>query len=111
MSERPRIFSTDDARRQAKRRLPRMIFDFIEGSAGREVGAPRNEARFDKILLQPRAMADVSARSTTTRFLGRDYGLPLGIAPMGMCNLAYPGADAHIAQAAADLDMPVCLSS
>ena len=88
-----------------------MIFDFIEGSAGREVGAPRNEARFDKILLQPRAMADVSARSTTTRFLGRDYGLPLGIAPMGMCNLAYPGADAHIAQAAADLDMPVCLSS
>ena len=88
-----------------------MIFDFIEGAAGREVGAGRNETRFDEILLQPRAMADISARSTATRILGRDYGLPLGIAPMGMCNLACPGADALIAQAVADRNLPVCLSS
>ena len=88
-----------------------MIFDFIEGAAGREVGASRNETRFDEILLQPRAMADIAARSTAPRFLGRDYGLPLGIAPMGMCNLACPGADALIAQAVADRNLPVCLSS
>ena len=84
----PRIYATQDARRLTKRRLPRMIFDFIDGSAGREVGAKRHETRFDGILLQPRAMADVGSRSLVTRFLVRDYGLPLGIAPMSMCNLA-----------------------
>ena len=107
----PRIYATEDARRIAKRRLPRMIFDFIDGSAGREVGAKRNETRFDGIQLQPRAMADVGSRSLATRFLGRDYGLPLGIAPMGMCNLACPGADAHIARSVKDRNLPVCLSS
>ncbi len=111
MARRPRIFATEDAQRLAKKRLPRMIFDFINGSAGREVCVMRNETRFDEIMLQSRAMADVGTRSLATRFLGREYGLPLGIAPMGMCNLACPRADAHIAKAAKYRNMPVCLSS
>ena len=88
-----------------------MIFDFIEGAAGREVGARRNEARFDAITLQPRAMADIGTRSLATSFLGRPYGLPLGIAPMGLCNLAWPAADTLIARAASARRLPVCLSS
>ena len=111
MAQRPRIFSTEDARIAARTRLPRMIFDFIEGAAGREMATRRNQARFDDILLQPRAMADIGSRASTTRFLGRDYGLPFGIAPMGMCNLAHPQADAQIAQAAVNWRIPVCLSS
>lgn len=111
MVQRPRIFSTEDARRLAKKRLPRMIFDFIEGAAGREAGARRNESRFSEILLQPRAMTDVGKRSMATRFLGCDYDMPIGIAPMGMCNLACPGADAHIARAVKDRNLPVCLST
>lgn len=111
MVKTPRIFSTDDARRLAKRRLPRMIFDFVDGSAGREVGAARNSARFDEIFLQPRALADVSVRSLATRFLDWDYGLPIGIAPMGMCNLTCPGADMWIARSGKELNIPVCLSS
>ncbi len=109
--QKPRIFLTEDAKRLAKKRLPRMIFDFVEGAAGREVGAGRNETRFDDITLQPRAMADVSKRSLITRFLGGEYGLPLGIAPMGMCNLACPKGDALIARSATDRNVPVCLSS
>ena len=111
MAKRPRIFATEDAVQLAKRRLPRMIFDFIEGSAGREAGAKRNETRFDDIMLQPRVLSNVGTRSLTTRFLGREYGLPFGIAPMGMCNLACPDADAHIARIAKGRQMPVCLSS
>ena len=88
-----------------------MIFDFIEGSAGREQGAQRNETRFDQITLQPRAMADVRMRSLQTGFLGNAYGLPFGIAPMGMCNLACPDADQSIARAAQAYSIPVCLSS
>jgi isopentenyl diphosphate isomerase/L-lactate dehydrogenase-like FMN-dependent dehydrogenase len=106
-----KIFSTEDARRIAARRLPKMIFDFIEGSAGREVSAGRNTRRFDEIMLQPRAMADVAVRSVATRLMGRTYGLPFGIAPMGMCDLSWPGADKHLACAAKHYDVPICLSS
>ncbi|MGI9393459.1 MAG: alpha-hydroxy acid oxidase [Boseongicola sp.] len=111
VSQRPRIYATEDAKQLAKRRLPRMIFDFIEGSAGREAGAAHNESRFNDIKLQPRAMAEVSNRSLTTKFLGCDYGMPIGIAPMGMCNLACSGSDEFIARLAIDRNMPVCLSS
>lgn len=111
MAQRPKIYATEDARLLARRRLPQLIFDFIDGAAGREVGARRNETRFDEVLLQPRAMAEVGVRSTATRLLGREYGLPFGIAPMGMCNLSCAGADAHIAHVATERNMPVGLSS
>ena len=95
----------------AKRRLPRLAFDFIEGAAGREVATRRNQTRFDEITLQPRVMEDVGTRSLETRFLGQSYDLPFGIAPMGMCNLAWPGADRAFSEAAKGFNLPVCLSS
>lgn len=106
-----RLFSTEDARRLAKRRLPRLVYDFIEGAAGREVGTRRNEARFDEICLQPRVMEDVASRSLATGFLGQAFDVPFGIAPMGMCNLVCPGADRILAGTAARMGMPVCVSS
>ncbi|MGI9391336.1 MAG: alpha-hydroxy acid oxidase [Boseongicola sp.] len=106
-----RIFSTEDARRLAKRRLPRLVFDFIEGAAGREVGLARNELRFDEICLQPRVMADVSERSLATELLGRNFDVPFGMAPMGMCNLVCRDADRLLAEAATRIGMPLCISS
>ena len=111
MRRKSRIFSTEDAQRLARRRLPRFVFDFVKGAAGREVGAARNEARFDETLLQPRVMADVTDRTISTELLGMEYGLPFGIAPMGMCNLVCTDADRQLASAACTLGMPVCLSS
>jgi isopentenyl diphosphate isomerase/L-lactate dehydrogenase-like FMN-dependent dehydrogenase len=111
MPRAPKIYATEDARHRAKMRLPRMIFDFIEGGTGREVGIARNEARFDDICLQSRVMADVDQRSLETRFLGSSFDLPFGIAPMGMCNLAHPQADREMAEQAQAFNMPVCVSS
>jgi len=108
---RSRIHSSEDARALARRRLPPLIFDFVDGAAGRECGAARNTAAFDQVLLQPRVMADVAARDLSVSLFGRRQGVPLGIAPMGMCNLVHPGADRHLAAAAARLDMPLCVSS
>jgi L-lactate dehydrogenase (cytochrome) len=105
------IYSTEDARRLAKRRLPRLIFDFIEGAAGREVGAIRNVSQFDDIMLQPRVMEDVSKCSLKTTLLGQTYKVPFGIAPMGMCNLTHPKADASLASTAKSMEFPLCLSS
>ena len=87
------------------------MFDFIDGAAGREVGMQRNEARFDDICLQPRVMENVASRSLVTQFLGQKFGVPFGIAPMGMCNLVCPGADRILAETASRISMPVCVSS
>jgi L-lactate dehydrogenase (cytochrome) len=106
-----RIHATEDARHLARRRLPRLVFDFIEGAAGREVGAQRNVSSFDEIMLQPRVMEDVSDRALGVTFLGQAYDVPFGIAPMGMCNLVHPGADRALADAAMAFGFPVCLSS
>lgn len=105
------IFCVEDARILARRRLPRLVFDFIEGSAGREVAAARNLAAFDALKLQPRVMGGAGARTLTTRFLGQSYDIPFGIAPMGMCNLSCPRADMLIAEAAIRYGFPVSLSS
>ncbi|MCR9139959.1 MAG: alpha-hydroxy-acid oxidizing protein [Alphaproteobacteria bacterium] len=106
-----RIFSTEDARRLAMKRLPRLVFDFIEGGAGRERGMSRNTEQFDRVLLQPRVMADIEERTQTTEFLGTQFGAPFGVAPMGMCNLVWPHADRMVAETARDLNIPMCLSS
>ena len=95
----------------ARRRLPRMIFDFVEGAAGREVASVRNQSAFDRIELQPRVMGDVATRSLEASLFGRRFGAPFGIAPMGMCNLVWPNADRMLASAARAFDIPVCLSS
>lgn len=108
---RTRIFCADDARRLARRKLPRLVFDFIEGAAGRELSAERNMQAFDRVSLQARVMGNVAQRSLSRRFLGHAFDLPFGIAPMGMCNLVRPGADRMLARASAEFGLPVCLSS
>ena len=90
----------------ARRRLPWMVFDYIDGSAGRESGADRNRAALDAVTLEPRILRDVSARSMAVDLFGSKAGLPFGIAPMGMCNLSGPGADLMLARLAARHKIP-----
>lgn len=105
------IFSVDDARRLAKRRMPRLFFDFVDGAAGNEY-ASRNNCQFiDQICLKPRVLVNVEHRCLKKTFLGQDWGLPIGIAPMGMCDLTWPGADKMLATAALQHHIPLCLST
>jgi isopentenyl diphosphate isomerase/L-lactate dehydrogenase-like FMN-dependent dehydrogenase len=106
-----KIFSVDDARRRAKKRLPRMMFDFIDGSSGDETLCNLNSAAIDEIRLMPRVLVDVSERNLSSNILGFDTGLPFGIAPMGMCALAWPGADRDMAIEAARRRIPLCVST
>jgi L-lactate dehydrogenase (cytochrome) len=100
------IHSAEDARRLARRRLPWMVFDYIDGAAGAETGAARNRAALDAITLRPRILRDVSQRSLAVQLFGAEAGRPFGIAPMGMCNLAAPGADLMLARLAARYRVP-----
>ena len=100
------IHSTEDARQLAKRRLPWMVFDYIDGAAGTETGAARNRAALDAIPLRPRILRDVSERSLATSLFGATAERPFGIAPMGMCNLSRAGADLMLARLAAREKVP-----
>jgi isopentenyl diphosphate isomerase/L-lactate dehydrogenase-like FMN-dependent dehydrogenase len=106
-----KLYSVGEAQRLAKKKLPKMIYDFVEGSAGDESLRDLNTAALDKMRLMPRVLIDVSKRSLDLQFLGKDFGLPFGVAPMGMCNLVWPLADQIIAREAARRRFPVAVST
>ncbi|MEX3014235.1 alpha-hydroxy acid oxidase [Gymnodinialimonas hymeniacidonis] len=107
----PAIHSSADARRIAKRRLPWMVFDYIDGAAGAETGADRNRSAFDALTLRPRILRDVSQRDLSSTVFGRKTKAPFGISPMGMCNLSGPGADLMLARLAAREEVPLGVST
>lgn len=94
------IHCTADARRLARRRLPWMVFDYIDGSAGEEHGAALSRRAIQDIRLTPRVLRDVRARDLGITLFGKRVERPFGISPMGMCNLSAPGADLMLADIA-----------
>ncbi len=105
-----KAINIDDLRLMAKRHLPRICFDFIEGGLEDERGLVRNESAFDKVALVPRYLVDVSKRDSSTTLFGRRYALPFGIAPTGIAGLFRRGADLMLAEAAAAADIPFIMS-
>lgn len=106
-----KIFSAEEARAKAKKRMPRLFFDFVDGAAGNEYISRHNSAVIEQIRLKPRVLVNVENRFLQKTFLGQKWGLPFGIAPMGMCDLTWPGADKMLAAAAVKNHIPLCLST
>ena len=101
-----RTINIDDLRKLAKRRLPRLAYDFIEGGLEDERGVTRNESAFTSFDLVPRYGIDVTAIDQSTMLFGRTYSGPLGIAPTGLAALFRPGADLMLAQTAKQRTCP-----
>lgn len=105
-----RMAGVEDFRRAARRRLPRIFADYIEGGASGEVTLGANTADFDRIALRPRVLRDVSQRDLAADFLGARHALPMMLGPVGSLGLFRAGAEAASFRAAA-AGIPVCLSS
>jgi len=103
--------TSDDARKIAKRRLPKMAFDYFDGAALTEYGEFLGREAIKKIRLAPKVLGVGSSREISHRILGHKTDLPFGIAPMGMCNLSHPRADKIIAKVGATFNTPVCFST
>ena len=103
-----RIHSVEDARNLARKRMPRMMFDFVDGASGDEKLCENNSKALDQIRLQPRVLRNVEKRKINKSFLGSEYDQPFGFAPMGMCNLTWPGADVMLAQESVINNIPWC---
>ncbi|HEX3861224.1 MAG TPA: alpha-hydroxy acid oxidase [Stellaceae bacterium] len=100
----------EDLHQLAKRRLPKIAFDFIEGGVEDERGIDRNRAAFQKHRLMPRYLVDVSKRDQSTTIFGRKYSSPFGISPTGTAGLFRRGADMMLAEAAREANIPYIMS-
>src|SRR5215207_9687221 len=100
----------EDLHRMAKRRLPKVAFDFIEGGLEDERGLDRNTAAFQKHMLLPRYLVDVSTRDQSQTIFGKTFASPFGISPTGGAGLFRRGADLMLAEAAASANIPYIMS-
>jgi (S)-mandelate dehydrogenase len=100
----------EDLHRMAKRRLPKIAFDFIEGGLEDERGLERNTSAFHNHRLLPRYLVDVSARDQSATVFGRTFASPFGISPTGGAGLFRRGADLMLAEAAAAANIPYIMS-
>ena len=101
----------DDLRTAARRRLPKVVFDFIDGGARDERSLSDNRLAFDAWHLLPRVGVDVSGRRLGTTLLGRPIALPLLLAPTGLTGLFHPGGEMLACRAATTAGIPFCLST
>ena len=101
----------EDLRQLARRKLPRIAFDFIDGGADDELCLKRNRQAFERYRLLPRYLRDVSHRDPSVSLFGQTYANPIGIAPTGLAGLFRPDADLMLATAAREANVPFLLSS
>jgi L-lactate dehydrogenase (cytochrome) len=104
------IVNIEDLRLLARKRLPKAIFEFIDGGALDEVTLRANRADFERVRLVPRTFTDVSQCSLATTVLGQPVQLPLIMAPVGLLGMVRRQAEVIAARTAASAGMPFCLS-
>lgn len=101
----------DDLKARARRRVPKFVWEYLDSGTGAEATKARNRAALDRVGFAPSILHGTQDTSTSCSFLGQDYPLPVGIAPVGMSGLIWPDAECTLARAAATAGIPYCLST
>jgi (S)-mandelate dehydrogenase len=101
----------DDLRRLARRRLPRILFDWIDGGAGDEAALRQSMDGFAATRFLPRYLANISSCDLTKSLFGRTYALPFGLAPVGYVGRFWSGGELALAEAARRNNVPFILSN
>lgn len=100
-----------DLRLVARRKLPKVVFEFLDGGASDEITLRANTADFAGLALRPRVMVDVARRDLSTTLFGESMALPLVLSPVGLTCMFCPEGELHAARAAAAAGIPYCLSN
>ena len=103
--------SISDLRLASRRRIPKVIFDYLDGGAEDEISLYRNTEGFSAIELVPRVLVDVSEIDLTTTILGQQVSLPLILSPTGMSRLFHHQGELAVIPAAARAGIIYSLSS
>ncbi|HSN00513.1 MAG TPA: L-lactate dehydrogenase [Rudaea sp.] len=100
-----------DYRRLAQRRLPRFLFDYIDGGAGDEITVAANVADFAAVRLRQRVLVNVDAVDTSATLAGEACAMPLALAPVGMAGIMARRGEAQAVRAANAVGVPFTLST
>lgn len=106
-----RALTIEDLRDIARRRVPAVAFDYVEGAAGSEVGLARARAAFSEVHFHARVLRDVSTVDPSTTIGGERSALPFGVAPIGLTRLLHHEGEVAGARAAAAAGIPFGLST
>jgi isopentenyl diphosphate isomerase/L-lactate dehydrogenase-like FMN-dependent dehydrogenase len=107
----PHVVNIEDLRRLAKRRLPRLVFDYIDGAADSGITLRENCAAFETIAFRPRSAVVPKSSDLTTTVLGTKLALPLILAPVGSSRLFWPLGEAAASRAAGEAGTIYTLST
>lgn len=105
------LASIDDYRRAARRRLPRFLFDYIDGGAFAELTLRRNIDDLAAVALRQRVLRDVSKLTLASELFGEKVSMPVALAPVGLAGLNARRGEVQAARAAAAAGVPFCLST
>lgn len=105
------LVNADDARRRARRRLPRMLFDYIDGGAFAETTLRANRRDFDDVPLRQTVLTGVHTPDLSAQYLGQQYALPFMLGPVGFLGLYTSQGEQKAARAAHATGIPLCLST
>ena len=101
MSSLDKVFNIEDLRRIAEKKLPKPLFNYIDGGADDETNVRGNTRAFDSVRLVPEYLVDMAKIDTTTKVLGREISMPLFLAPTGMTRLFHHDGETAVSKAAA----------
>jgi L-lactate dehydrogenase (cytochrome) len=107
----PRVISIEDMRRLARQRLPKLIFDYIDGGAEGEVTLRENRSAFEAVTFRPRQAVSTARCDLRTRVLGCELSIPIVLAPVGYCRVMHPGGEVAAARASGDAGTAYILST
>jgi L-lactate dehydrogenase (cytochrome) len=107
----PQVVNVADLRLLARRRLPRMAFDYIDGGADGEVTLRENCRVYEEVALRPRSAVVAKSVDLRTRVLGMELALPILLAPVGSCRLFWPRGEAAASRAAGKAGTAYILST
>jgi L-lactate dehydrogenase (cytochrome) len=105
------ITNIEDLRRLAKRRVPRMFYDYADSGSWTESTYRANESDFQKIKLRQRILVDMEHRSTRTNMIGQEVAMPVAIAPTGLTGMQHADGEILAARAAKAFGVPFTLST
>jgi L-lactate dehydrogenase (cytochrome) len=105
------VLNIADLRRLARRRLPRAVFDYIDGGAEDEVTMRENMSAFDQVRLRPRGAVEIAQCDLGTTVLGSRLALPFALAPVGSTRLFWPRGEVVAAREAAAAGTAYALST
>ncbi len=106
-----RLLTIDDLRTLAKKRVPKLGFDYLDGGAGSEANIQRNQDGFAAVTLKPEYLRDMTVRDQSVTVFGHTYDAPIGVAPVGLTGVVWPGTDRMLATMAARRNVPYVLSA